>query len=137
VTFTPTASGRRSALVQVVTPLGQYTSVVAAGEGRYSPVLRLGGPEAVAGREIVAAGEGFPPNTSVSILFGDDASSARTFTTGADGFFWVNVPIDPAERGGIRPVVAQAADGTVATTTVEVIEAPPAVVGLPGFGLGF
>jgi hypothetical protein len=137
VTFTPTTSGRRTALVQMVTPFGQYTSVVAAGEGRYSPVVVLGSAEVMAGRDLIVAGEGFPPGSPVSILFGDDASSVRTFTTGADGRFWVDVPIDRSQRGGVRPLVVQAADGTVATTTVEVIEEPSTVLGLPGFGLGF
>jgi hypothetical protein len=137
VTFTPTAAGRRSALVQVVTPAGQYTSVVAAGDGRYDPVLTLGAPQVQAGREIGAVASGFPPGTPVTILFGDDASSARSFTTNENGDLWVMLPVDLSQRGGTRAVIAQAADGTVATTAVEVIEEPAVVVGLPGFGLGF
>jgi hypothetical protein len=137
VTFTPTVAGRRSALIQVFTPAGQYTSLVAAGDGRYDPILRLGGPDVEAGREFVAAGEGFPPDTALAILFGDDPASSRSFTTGSDGRFWVNVPVGPGQRGGARTVVAQAADGTVATAVVQVIEEQSVVLGLPGFGYGF
>ncbi len=77
------------------------------------------------------------PNTPVSILFGDDSANALVTSTNADGSFLLWLPVDPAERGGQRTVVAQAADGSVATATVEVIEQPSSSPGLPGFGLGF
>ena len=137
VTFTPTSSGRRTALVQVSTPTGQYTSMVAAGDGRYAPEFLLGADEVEAGREVLAAGRGFPPDTAFSILFGDDSAGAQQFTTAGDGTFWLNVPVSSDERGGTRTVIAQAADGTVASTTVEIIEQPTVVAGLPGFGTGF
>jgi hypothetical protein len=137
VTFTPSASGRRSALIEVATPAGQYTTVVAAGDGRYAPVFRLGAAEVQAGTDVLVAGEGFPPSTAVSVLFGDDASSTTIFTTGPDGTFLAWLPIDVAQRGGSRTVVAQATDGTIASAPVEVIEEPAVVVGLPGYGLGF
>jgi hypothetical protein len=136
VTFTPTGSGRRTALVQVSTSTGQYTSMVAAGDGRYAPEFLLGADEVEAGREVLAAGRGFPPDMAFSILFGDDSAGARQFTTAGDGTFWLNVPVSPDERGGTRTVIAQAADGTVASTTVDIIEQPTVVVGLPGFGTG-
>ncbi len=137
VTFTPTGSGRRTALVQVSTPTGQYTSMVAAGDGRYAPEFLLGADEVEAGREVLAAGRGFPPDTAFSILFGDDSAGAQQFTTAGDGTFWLNVPVSSDERGGTRTVIAQAADGTVASTMVEIIEQPTVVAGLPGFGTGF
>jgi hypothetical protein len=137
VTFTPTGSGRRTALVQVSTPTGQYTTMVAAGDGRYAPEFLLGADEVEAGREVLAAGRGFPPDTAFSILFGDDSAGAQQFTTAGDGTFWLNVPVSPDERGGTRTVIAQAADGTVASTTVEIIEQPTVAAGLPGFGTGF
>jgi len=137
VTFTPTGAGRRTALVQVLTPTGQYTSMVAAGDGRYSPEFLLGADEVEAGRDVLAAGRGFPPDTAFSILFGDDSAGALEFTTAGDGTFWLTVPVSPDERGGLRTVVAQAADGTTASTSVEVIERAPVVVGVPGFGIGF
>ncbi len=85
VTFTPTASGRRTALVRIVTPTGQYTTMVAAGDGRYTPQFQLGDTEVRAGTEMLAGGSGFPPNTPVSILFGDGAENLVTTTTGFEG----------------------------------------------------
>jgi hypothetical protein len=137
VTFTPTASGRRTALVRIFTPTGQYTTMVAAGDGRYTPQFQLGATEVRAGTDILAGGSGFPPNTPVSILFGDGAENLVTTTTGFDGGLLVWVPMPAGEPGGDRTVVAQAADGTVESTTVEVIPADPAPLGLPGFGYGF
>jgi hypothetical protein len=46
------------------------------------------------------------------------------------------VPVDYNERGGPRTVVAQTADGTAASTTIEVVEQLDVEVGMPGFGLG-
>jgi hypothetical protein len=137
VTFTPTASGRRTALVRIVTPTGQYTTMVAAGDGRFTPEFRLDETEVRAGAEMLAGGSGFPPNTTVSILFGDGAENLVTTTTSAEGGLLVWVPVSAGERGGDRTVVAQAADGTVGSTTVTVIPAASEPLGLPGFGLGF
>lgn len=137
VTFTPTASGRRTALVRIGTPTGQYTTLVAAGDGRYAPQFVLDGTEVEAGTEIGAGGSGFPPNSTVAILFGDRAASSTTVTTNDDGGFLMWVPVSADERGGERTVVAQAVDGSVASTNVVVIEAAPVPLGVPGFGLGF
>ncbi len=137
VTFSPTGPGRRSALVKIVTPLGQYTSMLAGGDGRYDPIFEVAGSEVAAGSSLGVGGRGFPPDTSVSILFGDDPASALVTSTNADGAFLLWLPIDPAARGGQRVVVAQAADGSVGSATVEVIEQPDSSPALPGFGLGF
>ena len=137
VTFTPTEPGRRTGLVTVFTPTGHYTTMVAAGDGRYDPVFVVADPEVEAGRDVVVGGNGFPPATSVSIMFGDDSTDSFVVNTNVDGAFIVAVPIDPVARGGERTLVAQAADGTTASTTLQVIESPSISAGLPGFGLGF
>ncbi|HYN31148.1 MAG TPA: choice-of-anchor D domain-containing protein [Ilumatobacteraceae bacterium] len=137
VTFSPTGSGHRTALVKVATPLGQYTTMLAGGVGRYDPVFQVAVGEVQAGGDLGVGGSGFPPNTPVSILFGDHSADALIVSTNADGGFLVWMPVDPTERGGQRPVVAQAADGSAASATVKVIELPSSSPGLPGFGLGF
>ena len=137
VTFSPTGPGHRSALVKIVTPLGQYTSMLAGGDGRYDPVFEVAASEVAAGSNLGVGGRGFPPDTPVSILFGDDSAHALVVSTNADGAFLLWLPIDPTARGGQRVVVAQAADGSVATATVEVIEQRDSSPALPGFGLGF
>lgn len=137
VTFTPKRSGHRSALVQIFTPTGQYTSFVADGDAIYTPSIQVGAPQAEAGDDLLVGGNGYPPNTALSILFGDDSRSRLETTTNDDGTFLHWFPIDPSERGGDRSVIVQAADGTVASTDVQIIEAPSNPVGTPGFGYGF
>lgn len=137
ITLRPTGPGHRTALVKVVTPLGQYTTMLAGGDGRYDPVFEVAAGEVEAGSDLGVGGSGFPPNTSVSILFGDDSANALVVSTNADGGFLVWMPVDLTQRGGQRLVVAQAGDGSVASAIVEVIEQPSSSAGLPGFGLGF
>lgn len=136
VTFSPTASGKRTAVIEVATPTGQYTVMVPDGEGRYEPEFVLDRTEVEAGREFAIGGNGFPPSTPLSILFGDDASHRVEIATNEDGAFLAWIPTLSSERGGDRTVVAQAADGTTATAAIFVIERLPPDVGLPGFGFG-
>ncbi len=137
VTFAPTAPGRRTALVEVFTSTGQYTTMVAGGDGHFDPSFQVGEPEVEAGRDLAVGGHGFPPNTPVSILFGESSATGLVTTSSPDGTFLLWLPIDPSERGGLRTLLAQAADGSVASTTVLIIEQPAATPGLPGFGMGF
>ena len=137
VTFAPTNVGRRTALVQISTPTGQYTTMVAAGDAVYEPEVRVGSAQVEAGEDLLVGGEGYPPNTSISILFGDDSGTQMPATTSEDGTFLFWYSVDSTERGGDRAVIVQAADGTVASTSIEVIEAPADNLGTPGFGYGF
>jgi len=136
ITFTPTDEGRRTALIEIVTPSGQYTTMVAAGDAQYAPELVLVVDEIEAGREFLAGGTGYPPNTEISIVFGDGAGETVTTMTNAEGGFLIAVPVASNESGGDRTIVVQTADGTVASTPVDVIEQPNDMIGLPGFGLG-
>ena len=111
--------------------------MVAGGDARYEPVFEVAAGEVEAGDDLGVGGSGFPPNTAVSILFGDGSASSLVTSTNADGAFLLWLPIDPSEGGGQRTIVAQAADGSVASATVEIIEQPSASPGLPGFGMGF
>lgn len=136
VTFTPTASGQRSAVIEVATPTGQYTVMVPDGDGRYEPKFELDRAEVEAGREFGVGGSGFPASTPVSVLFGDDARHRVDFVTSPDGTFLALIPTLASERGGVRTVVAQAADGSTASSQILVIEQADTVAGMPGFGLG-
>jgi hypothetical protein len=136
VTFTPTASGQRSAVIEVATPTGQYTVMVPDGHGRYEPKFELDRAEVEAGREFGVGGSGFPPATPVAILFGDDPSHRVDLMTGVDGTFSALIPTVDSERGGVRTVVAQAADGSTASSQILVIEHVDVLAGMPGFGLG-
>jgi hypothetical protein len=136
VTFTPTASGQRSAVVEVATETGQYTVMVPDGVGRYQPNFVLDRTEVEAGRDFGIGGNGFPPSTPVAILFGDDPASRVDIVTNSDGAFLATIPTRRSERGGDRTVVALAADGTTASAPLSVIEQFDPMTGLPGFGLG-
>jgi hypothetical protein len=136
VTFSPRASGQRSAVVEVATPTGQYTVMVPDGLGRYQPNLVVDRTQVEAGRQFGIGASGFPPSTTVAILFGDDPTSRVDVLTDVDGAFLAMVPTRVSERGGNRRVVAQAADGTTAWAPLEVIAQADLMTGVPGFGLG-
>ncbi len=136
VTFTPTDAGRRTALVELSTRDGQYTTMVLGGDGEFAPVLEIASDSVDAGRDFIATGAQYPPNTEVTIVFGDGSDSSVTTTTDENGDFAVIVPVKSDERGGDRTVVVQSASGAVASAAVEVIEDEQVAVGLPGFGLG-
>ena len=87
VTFAPTASGQRSAMIELATPTGQYTVMVPDGEGRYEPQLAIDANEVDAGLEFGVGGSGFRPrlpcrSCSGTILAADSiwsrARSARS-----------------------------------------------------------
>lgn len=136
VTFTPSDAGRRTALVELTTRDDQYTTMILAGDGEFAPVLDIATGSVDAGRDFIASGSQYPPNTEVTIVFGDGPNSSVTTTTDENGDFAVIVPVSPDERGGERTVVVQSASGAAASAPVEVIEDEQVHVGLPGFGLG-
>jgi WD40-like Beta Propeller Repeat len=136
ITFTPADQGRRTALVELSTGSGQYTTMLIAGDGEFEPVVELDATEVEAGRDFVATGSSYPPNTDITVVFGDGPNSSVTTKTDADGNFSVIVPVDPNERGGERRIVVQSSTGASASAPVQVIQDDTAFVGMPGFGLG-
>ena len=134
--FTPSDAGRRTALVELATRDDQYTTMVLAGDGEYEPVVQIDTESVEAGQDFLAAGSQYPPNTEVTIVFGDGPNSSVTAVTDADGNFLVRVPVDPNERGGDRTIVVQSDSGAAASAPVEVVEENQTYIGLPGFGLG-
>lgn len=136
ITFTPADAGRRTALLELGTVSGQYTTAIIAGDGKYAPLVELDTAEVEAGREFLATGSQYPANTEVTVVFGDGPNSSVTAVTDDEGNFAVNVPVSSTERGGNRRIVVQTASGAAASTPVKVIESDQSFVGLPGFGLG-
>lgn len=136
ITFRPAGAGRRTAVVVVSTPTGQTTSVVVSGDGVYRPTLEVLDDEVIAGEEMLVAGTGYPPNTTVTIVFGDRPSDTVTADTNAEGGFLLFVPVASDEIGGSRSLVVQSAAGVAATAPVEVVANDVPMIGLPGFGLG-
>jgi hypothetical protein len=136
VTFTPADQGRRTALVELSTDADQYTTVLIAGDGEFEPVVELNTAEVEAGRDFVVTGSNYPPNTEVTIVFGDGPNSSVNATTDAEGSFSAIVPVDPNERGGDRRIVVQSTTGASASAPVQVVQDDTTFVGLPGFGLG-
>ena len=136
ITFTPSDSGRRTALLELETKTGQVTTAIIAGDGRFSPVVELDTAEILAGAELVASGNSFPADTEVTVVFGDGPSGTVTAVTDSTGSFRVPVPVTADERGGDRRIVVQSTSGAAATAPVEVISVDQQLVGMPGFGLG-
>ncbi len=136
IVFTPSDAGRRTALVELATRDDQYTTMVLAGDGEYRPVVAIDSESVEAGEAFTATGSQYPPNTEVTVVFGDGPNSSVTAVTDADGNFSISVPVDPNERGGDRTIVVQSDSGAAASAPVEVVEETQTYIGLPGFGLG-
>jgi hypothetical protein len=136
VTFTPATAGRRTALVRVGTPLGQYTTMVVAGDGAYAPTLEFQDDEVMAGDDMVLIGHGYAPDIAVTILFGDGGGTPVAGRTTTMGDLLTIVPVSIDERGGARTVVVQGDDGSVSTAPLRIVSVGTDVAGLPGFGLG-
>ncbi|NND75295.1 MAG: choice-of-anchor D domain-containing protein [Ilumatobacter sp.] len=136
ILFTPSASGRRTALVEVFTPEGQSTSVILAGDGTFAPALAPLVTEVQAGQEFILGGTAYPANQELTVVFGDGPSDTLQVTTNATGEFVAVVPVATNERGGDRQIVVQSPTGVAATAPIEVIGDDQQFIGMPGFGLG-
>jgi hypothetical protein len=136
ITFTPSDSGHRTALIEVATPEGQFTSVILSGEGAFAPALVTLVEDVRAGEEFVLGGHDYPANTELTIVFGDDASDTVTVVTNDDGGFIATIPVAPNERGGDRKIVVQSQSGVAASAPIQVIPDNLVYIGMPGFGLG-
>lgn len=136
VTFTPTGAGRRTAIIRLTTPAGQYTTMVIAGDGTYAPSLEFQLDEVRAGDSMVLIGHGYAPDTPVTILFADGGGApiAGRTTTMGDLLMIVPVPLDG--RGGVRTVVVHGQDGSVSSAPITIVPVDTDAVGMPGFGLG-
>ncbi|MEL6890117.1 MAG: choice-of-anchor D domain-containing protein [Actinomycetota bacterium] len=136
ITFQPTDAGRRTALVTLGTPTGQYTTMVLAGDGLFEPTVEIARTEVAVGEAFIVKGSGYEANSEVTIVFGDDPSDAVVASTDADGNVFVSMPVSSGVRGGDRPVVVQSTSGVAASSSVEIRDDERTLVGMPGFGLG-
>ncbi len=134
VTFTPGAAERRTALLEITTPHGQYTSALLSAVGRFEPSLAVFTDDVIAGREVVAIGTGYRPNIDVTLALGD--GDEVTVTTNYEGGFMVWVPVDPNASAGPASLTADSPDGPSVSPPVEVVPQSTPMIRMPGFGLG-
>jgi hypothetical protein len=119
VAFTPTAAGRRSALVNVNTTLGQYTSVIVSGDGHYEPTLIV--PPSVKPGDLLGLGvSGFPADSPVVIGWSDGSGQTATVVTNAKGEAIVQLRVGQGDRAGVRNLIAQVPGGAGAAATIEI-----------------
>jgi hypothetical protein len=134
--FNPTTSGRRMAILQVLTSQSGYTAAVVAGIGEYRPTLGVAADSVRAGALLPIGLDGFPGDTEVTVSFADSTRSVTVVRTNADGTMLAEIPIARRERGGSRVLVATGPSGTSAVAEIHVVRRPGAKRGAPGFGLG-
>jgi Tol biopolymer transport system component len=121
VLFVPTASGRRTASVVVTTTDGAYTTMLVSGDAHWEPKLAVSNTTAVAPAKVQVVGAGFSPNTPVWVSWADGAGKPTLVVTDGYGGILADVMLRPNDRAGNRTLVAQTADGQVATADVQVI----------------
>ncbi|HWM21206.1 MAG TPA: choice-of-anchor D domain-containing protein [Ilumatobacteraceae bacterium] len=136
VEFRPRAAGRRSALVLLQTPTGEYTSAIVSGEASYAPQIGVASPSVQVGGVLGIGGSGFPANSGIVLRFADGIRPFAIATTNESGVFLIEVEIPVTEGAGERVLIASSPDQVAASTNVLVIRPPSAVPGVPGFGLG-
>lgn len=118
VVFKPTAGGRRSAQVVVVSRDGGYATMLLSGDSFYDPKLSVVTPSAtapatstiVAGSRLTLVGSGFAPNTSVAISWADGSGGSLTAVTDPAGGLNAQVVVRATDRTGVRTIVAQTLD---------------------------
>jgi Tol biopolymer transport system component len=120
VSFTPTESGRRTALLRAITTAG-YATTVLSGDGYYTPRIEVQDDTVRQGESIGVGGEGFPVNTTVTLVFADSWGQSVTVDTNEDGRFLARMDLPQRERTGSRTLVAQTADGVSTSVFVEIL----------------
>jgi hypothetical protein len=136
VEFRPLAAGRRSALVLLQTPTGEYTSAIVSGEASYAPEVGVASPSVQVGGTLGIGGSGFPANSGIVLRFADGLRPFAIATTNQSGVFLTEVEIPITEGAGERVLIASSPDEVAASTTVLLLRPPSAPPGVPGFGLG-
>lgn len=121
VLFAPTAGGHRTASIVMKTTDGAYTTMLVSGQAHYEPKLAASTTTVVAPSELVLIGAAFAPNTKVTLGWADGAGAPVTVTTDETGSLVATMIVRPNDRPGNRTVVAQTADGQLATADVAVV----------------
>jgi hypothetical protein len=133
VTFVPTDVGRRTALVEVATDEGQYTSVIVAGHASLAPSLSVV-PVDDRADDLYVRLDGYPANSDIVLDLGGRA--AVQVTTDDTGAFAGVVERPAATGSGAQLIIAEVGGRAVDATSIEVPAEDPPLVGMPGFGLG-
>jgi Tol biopolymer transport system component len=120
VSFTPTGSGRRTALLRSITTVG-YATTVLSGDGYYAPRIEVQDDTVRQGESIGVGGEGFPVDTTVTLVFADSWGRSVTVDTNEEGRFLAVMELPQRERTGERTLVAQTADGVSTSVFVEIL----------------
>lgn len=121
VAFTPTAGGRRSAQILVMTRDGGYATMLVSGDAFYEPKLVVSKPTITAGGRFTLTGFGFAPNAAVTISWADGSGGSTTAVTDAAGTLNAQIVVRATDRSGSRKLVAQTLDGQVATADVLIL----------------
>ncbi|HAP76308.1 MAG TPA: hypothetical protein DCR14_09520, partial [Acidimicrobiaceae bacterium] len=82
VVFTPTDSGRRTAIVKVTTDDGAYTTMIVSGDGHYEPRVATSAITIMAGSRVQVTGAGYAPGAVVTVAWADGLG--RSVTAVAD-----------------------------------------------------
>ena len=121
VVFTPTASGRRSAQVVVTTRDGGYATLLVSGDAFYDPTLATSKSTILAGSRLNLTGSGFAPNATITLSWADGTGGSTSVVTDAAGGLNAQIVVRATDRAGARTLVAQGAEGQVATVEVLVL----------------
>ena len=121
VEFRPTAAGRRTATVIAQTSDGIYATVLVSGDAHYAPTLAASQPALLVGSRFTVTGQGFAPNTPVTIGWADGTGQSLTVTTDAAGALTATILVRATDRTGERTVVAQGTNSEVARAAVKVL----------------
>lgn len=134
--FSPSEPGRRTAIVEIRTESGTYTTILVAGEGVYTPQINLATPSVTAGGSTFAGGSGYPANTELTVRFADRPATVVRVVTNNDGWFLTELPVPSDELIGARQLVVESSTGVVGTIEITILDDSQQWVGMPGFGLG-
>jgi Tol biopolymer transport system component len=136
VEFRPLAAGRRSALVLLQTPTGEYTSAIVSGEASYAPEIAVASPSVQVGGFLGIGGSGFPANSGIVLRFADGIRPFAIASTNESGVFLIQVEVPITEGAGDRVLIASSPDEVAASTGVLLVRPASAMPGVPGYGLG-
>ncbi|MEI8241299.1 MAG: choice-of-anchor D domain-containing protein, partial [Actinomycetota bacterium] len=121
VVFTPTAAGLRTASIVVNTVDGAYTTMLVSGVAHYEPRLVATNTTIVSPSRQAVVGTGFAPHTKVTISWADGRGQAFSAITDAKGNLLASFVVRATDRPGNRTLVAQTADGELASAEVLVV----------------
>ena len=121
VVFTPTAAGRRAAIVKITTDDGAYTTAIVSGDGHYEPKVATSASTTVAGSRVQVTGAGYAPGVTVTVAWADGHGRTATAVTDETGMFTVEFVVLPTDRPGPRQLVASAGTDQVAVADMLVI----------------